>query len=133
VADGVIPWFGAQGFLHLPHNKSFEGCCLQSDGLLTERPSQASRPGEKQITSKDRHRISPHRLGRCYPAALNRIIHHIIVVQGGKVGKFGDLSGGEHAVVKARTPLSSQQSQQWANTLSPRIKKMAGDGVRDFV
>ena len=76
-------------------------------------------PGEQEVAGQDRDGVGPPGVGALVTAADDRLIHHVVVVQGGQMGQLDRGRGGYHARVRG-LPTARRAGPGWPGTVFPR-------------
>ena len=75
---------------------------------------------EEQVPDEDRRGISVCRIGARHPAAHERLVHDVVVVERGEVGQLDAGRGGDHRLVPPGPELGCEQGEQRPEPLATR-------------
>ena len=131
--DGVVLRLRPDRLVQLAEAQAFEGDRLKLDGALAQARDEPARAREQEIAGEDRDRVAPHGVRARDAATHLRIVHDVVVVEGGKMRDLHGLRGDDDLGGVPETELDREQRERGPDALAPRFEEIAGGDVGEIV
>ena len=110
----------------LPADQLREGVGLDADGLVAEVGQDPRGAGEQEVAGEDGDHVAPPGIRALVAAPDRRLVHHVVVVEGGEVGQLDGHRGGHDPLIGRVAELGRQQHQGGPEALAASVDEMPG-------
>jgi hypothetical protein len=126
VPERILTRPGPDGLRDLAADQPGKRLGLDPDRFRAQVGQYLRGPGEQEVAGEDRDRVVPSGVGAGQAAAHGRLVHYVVVIQGGQVGELDRHRRRDDPLVAGVAELGGQQHERGAEPLAPGGDEVAG-------